>query len=290
MVNGVNQNVDIFGRVFHVQTEVTTGAQPMVRSTVYLGGSVVGTRESRIDPRIASEEGIREQIDAQHALIIDNLVKREAELEAEKSSVDVSEPRPHTTQQPAPKAPEKTPLPLLESDPELAASVKVRQLIGPFSFAFRPSPYHDTEAVRARLESAADMIEEIMNAPAFPDIRLDEQVRFFDLKERLTSWHGSGRDPDVGAEILLDVVVFAGHLQRINDRRELAAFDHALITWALSAVGRTGASDEVFFPLRSLYGRDPDLDHLLDQPDDVETERLLEVLLGLLDRTLPGDF
>jgi hypothetical protein len=130
------------------------------------------------------------------------------------------------------------------------------------------------------------MIDEIMDSPGFSDIRLDEQVRFFDLRDRIAVWRSDGRDTETGAGILLAVVVFAGHLRRISDRHELVEFDHGLLTWAIWAIGREGASAEVLGHLRAMYGRDAELDGLLDRPESVAADRLLEILLGLLDRTL----
>jgi hypothetical protein len=289
MVDGINENVEVFGRVFHVQTEVTDGMRPKIRTTVFLDGAVVASREAPVDRGDTSEGGIRDRMAFQHALLIANLVKRTAEFEAMAAKPFVPE-----APERAARRPETAPLrgvtrPEPDNDPVLLASVDARRLIGPFSLALQPSPYHDDEAVRNRLETAGKMIDEIMAAPGFSDIRLDEQVRFFDLKDRIASWRGTGRDPETGAEILLAAVIFAGHLRRISDRHELAEFDHKLLTWAIWSIGRDGVTDEVLGHLRALYGRDAELDRLLDQPDPVARDRLLEVLLGLLDRTLPRD-
>jgi hypothetical protein len=113
-------------------------------------------------------------------------------------------------------------------------------------------------------------------------------VRFFDLRERVAAWRGGGRDAEEGSRIVLAMVAFAAHLRRISDRRELQAFDHGLLTWALGAVSRDDVSVETLGHLQALAGRDVELDGLLVQPDPVEKNRLLEVLLGLLDRTLPS--
>jgi hypothetical protein len=287
MVYGLNDNIDILGRVFHVQTEITSGPDPIVRSAVFLDGAIVASREIPVAELDAPDDSIRDQMETQHAQVIKNLVNRDSELSEWQANLGLEELPPPTS--PAPSAPPSNHVapPDLDDDPRLRSSVAVRRLIGPFSLTFNPSPFHDPQAVRARLGNASDMIDEIMTAPAFSDIRLDEQVRFFDLRQRLAEWRGSGRDPDVGAEILLAVVVFAGHLRRINDRRELVTFDHKLLTWVLSELGRSGAGDGVLSWLQSLYGRDADLDRLLDQPDEIEEERLLELLLRLLDRTHP---
>lgn len=289
MVDGITENVEVFGRIFHVQSEVTEGTRPKIRTTVFLDGAVVASRETPVDRGDASDAGIRDRMAYQHAVIIANLVKRTAEFEAVASKPVAPAPAERTASRAEAAPLREVSRPDPESDPELLASVRTRQLIGPFSLALQPSPYHDDEAVRGRLERAGEMIDEIMESPGFSDIRLDEQVRFFDLRERIADWRGTGRDPETAAAILLAVVIFAGHLRRISDRHELVEFDHKLLTWAIWSVGRDGGSDEALGHLRALYGRDAELDRLLDQAEPVAASRLLEVLLGLLDRTLPRE-
>jgi hypothetical protein len=289
MAGGVNENVEVFGRVFHVQTEVSPGAKRVVRSRVFLEGSVVAARESPVDPRETSEERLRNQVKNQHSQIIGNLIERDIELETQESSGDLGDQSSLIAEPPAIPTPREISLPGLENDPALHSSVKARRLIGPFSLALRPSPDHDPSAVCGRLDRAADMVKMIMDSAIFPDIRLDEQVRFVDLKERLGSWRGGGRDPDVASQILLQMVVFAGHLRRINDRRDLIALDHTLLTWALFAVGPPGTADDVLPYLHPLYGRDADLDQMLDNPDETDVEALCGVLQDLLERTQPAE-
>jgi len=289
MASGVNENVEVFGRVFHVQTEVSPGVDRVVRSRVFLEGSVVAARECPVDPREASAERLRNQIQTQHSQIVGNLVERDVELEADELSGDLGDQAPLIGELPEIQAPREISLPGLENDPTLHSSVKVRRLIGPFSLAMRPSPDHDPAAVCARLERAAEMVETIMSSPSFPDIRLDEQVRFVDLKERLGSWRDGGRDPDAAAQILLQMVVFAGHLRRINNRCDLIALDHTLLTWALFAVGPHANTDDVLPYLHPIYGRDTDLDQLLDNPEETDIEGLRGVLQDLLERTQPAE-
>jgi len=286
MVDGINESVEVFGRIFHVQTEVTDGSRPKIRTTVDLDGAVVASRETPVERGDTTEDGIRERMAYQHGVIIANLVKRTAEFEASASKPVPAETRERASRRPDTAPLQEVPRPEPDADPTLMASVKARRLIGPFGLALQPSPYHDDVSIRNRLENAAEMIDEIMEAPGFSDIRLDEQVRFFDLRERIADWRAGDRDPEAGAGILLAVVIFAGHLRRISDRHELAEFDHGLLTWAIWAVGRDGASDDVLDHLRALLGRDAELDRLLDQPEPVAADRLLELLLGLLDRTL----
>ncbi len=289
MVDGINENVEAFGRVFHVQTEVTGHEQPVIRTTVFLEGTVVASRKTPLGGRDLPDDALRDRLGVHHGRIVENL-QRTAGLEVLMASSDAPEPASSAPSggrgtRPSKEAPRPDP----EADPRLLSSIQVRQLIGPFSQALRPSPYHDDEAVRARVEGAARMIDAIMTAPHFSDVRLDEQVRFFDLRERVAAWRGDGRGTEAASQILLAMVTFAAHLRRISDRRELVAFDYKLLTWAMGVVGRDGASAEALRHLRALAGRDAELDELLGQERPVDGQRLLEVLMGILDRTLPSD-
>ncbi len=289
MVDGINENVEAFGRMFHVQTEVTGHEQPVIRTTVFLQGAVVASRRTPLGGRDLPDDALRDRLGVHHGRIVENL-QRTAGLEVLMGSSDAPETVSAAASggrvtRPSKEAARPDP----EADPRLLSSIQVRQLIGPFSQALRPSPYHDDDAVRARVESAARMIDAIMTAPHFSAARLDEQVRFFDLRERVAAWRGDGRGTETASQILLAMVTFAAHLRRISDRRELVTFDFKLLTWAMGVVGRDGASAEVLQHLRSLAGRDAELDELLGQDQPVDGQRLLEVLMSILDRTLPGD-
>jgi hypothetical protein len=287
MANGVSENVEVFGRVFHVETRVVDGAETQVRTSVALDDAVVATRDSRLYPGDDPEVDLRELIESQHARIISNLLARDVEFEVA-AETGVPEEQPTLVAEgPASPKPTEISLPGLENDPDLHSSVNVRRLIGPFSLALRPSPDHDPSAVCARLARAAEMVAHIMGSPSFPDIRLDEQVRFVDLQKNLEHWESGDRDPEQASKILLQMMVFAGHLRRISDRRSLKALDHTLLTWALFAVGPFGTIDDVLPYLEPLYGRDVDLDRMLDEPDSADPEQLHHILKELLERTQP---
>jgi len=289
MVSGVNQNIEVFGRVFLVETDIAEAAGKVVRTVVSLDGSVIAARDTPIPEGDDSEARFRELIDSQHGRIVSNLLARDAQYEiTAETGVSSERSRPAAGRR-APQKPTEISLPGLENDPVLHSSVRVRRLIGPFSLALRPSPDHQPSAVCARLERAAEMVENIISAPAFSEIRLDEQVRFVDLDWRLKGWRSGGRDPEDAARILLQMIVFAGHLRRINDRQSLMALDRTLLTWALFAVGPTGSIDDVVPYLQPLYGRDADLDRMIDDPSTADPELLKEVLRDLLERTQPGD-
>jgi hypothetical protein len=286
VVDGLHQQIQIIGRIFDIRTEVVIDAEAVVRTTVVAGGQFVGSRESTVDPERQPRITVREQIGAQHSQIIENLQKRAAELEAEESAEVAPVPTPPVAQRRSLSANEEAPRPELDQDSRLAFSVRVRQLIGPFSLDLGQRAPSDPRALRTSMKLAAKYIDEIMASPTFSEIRLDEQVRFFDLKERLASWRNGDRDGEAGSEVWEQIAVFAKHLRRVSDRRELVEFDYQLLTWAIMTVGQRGVNTEILSDLTALYGRDPDLDRLLEYPEEVEKEPLLEALMGILDRTI----
>ncbi len=287
MATGINENISILGREFHIQTEVSLGEDPKIRTTVYDGGRIVASRDVPADPDRQSEDEILEQIRAQHGLIIDNLITRSAALAKRKGGAPPSSGSRDAASVAAKDRATRTRHPLpAGSDPSLRRALRTRRLVGPFSQRFSaygvPPTSCDTD-----LEAAGTSIDSIMGSPACRGLRLDEQIRFFDLKERIDLWR-TGGDPDVDPAALLDdITAFARHLHAINDRRELADFDHRLLLWAIGAIGSAGITDDSLGHLQSLRGRDLALDHLLDGPGDIDQDHVLELLIGLLDRTLP---
>ncbi len=289
MATGINQNIEILGRVFHIQTELCFGDDPKIRTTVYDGGRVVASREMPADPSHRTEGEILDQIRAQHGLIIDNLVTRSSTLAEQKRESAPAEIPRHAASRTARGRAARAGHPLpAGSDPSLRRSLRTRRLVGPFSQRFAGGGER-IEGSDSELEAAGAAIYAVMGSPAFRGLRLDEQIHFFDLKERIDLWRVGG-DPHPNADSLLDdVTSLAHHLAAINDRRELTHFDHRLLLWALGAIGSDGVTRDILGHLESLGGRDADLDRLLVEGASIDKDRLIEVLIGLLDRTLPGE-
>lgn len=285
MASGLNENIDILGRVLHVQTELTDGEKPTVRSTVYDGGRIVATRETTPETPLGDGEAL-DSIRRQHELIVDNMVRRSEELAARKRRMIESGPdQPRTPSRRTPPARVVQPLPEVTT-PFLETSLRCRRLVGPFSLALSSTAAGDPSSGDL-LEVAVSWIGDITASPVFPDLRLDEQVRFLDLRERFGSWRSGRLDPEQSSELLWDTVAFADHLAEINQRRELANFDHELLLWALAEVTEQGLSAEVLAQLETQRGRDRSLDMVLDHPDLADPGCMPEILMSLIDRTLP---
>ncbi len=286
MATGLNENIEILGRVLHVQTELTPADEPRVRTTVYDGGRIIASRESVLDKGATGDDEVLGVIRHQHELIIDNMVSRSEQLVARKRRIieaGPETPRPAGLMTSSARAVHDLPD---ASDPFVATSLRCRRLVGPFSLALSSMSAGDPSSGDL-LEVAVAWIGEITASPVFPDLRLDEQVQFLDLRDRFGRWRDGGLGHEESSELLWDTVAFADLLSEINQRRALAVFDHALLLWALAEVGSKGMTEEVMDQLESQRGRDKALDTVLDHPALAEPDRLPEILMSLIDRTLP---
>ena len=286
MASGLNENIDILGRVLHVQTEMTQGDEPRVRTTVYDGGRIVATRESALEDGLGDDDEVLHRIRHQHELIIENMIKRSEQLAARKRRMIEEGPEAPRSVEPRTQSTRANHGLPDASDPLVQKSLSCRRLVGPFSLALSSAAAGDPSSGDL-LEVAVSWIGEITASPVFPELRLDEQVRFLDLRDRFGAWRSGGLGPEASSELLWDTVAFADQLLEINQRRDLAAYDHKLLLWALAEIGSQGMTEEIMTRLESQRGRDKVLDTVLDHPDLAEPDRLPEILMSLIDRTLP---
>jgi hypothetical protein len=253
VATGINQNVEIGGRVFHVQTEFISADQPKIETTVFLDGRVVGSRKIPMLDDNPSQERLCELRDEQHATIVKNLVSRMANLQAKRAR-----------EQPAEVAEGVVPDP--KTSVSLRASINARTLIGRFRGAIDVMPPYTHKELSLRLKATVSQIEGIVESPTFSDIRVDEQVRFSLLKERINEWQSGGQDHDTGVRIWSDAVVFSARLGEINCREELARYDQHTLATAVARIDSEGISDDDLELLTTLYGLDVQLDRMLDAP------------------------
>jgi hypothetical protein len=285
-VSGIIEKIALLGREFTIQTEYVDGPDARIRTWAYDGGRLVTVRETGVDPSDVAGGLIDARIREHHGRIADNLHKRAAEFQAAKCMSTAPQAPgipPRARSEPVAKGRAR---PAIEPGSRLERSIAVRQTVGPFSLGFaRPAPA-TAEGLEALLAAAEGSIDGIMRAPVFGELRLDEQLTFIALRGQLATWRLCHEDPAVAAEVWPDIERFAYHMQRLNDRAELVAFDHELLTWAMSELGRGSVDSALIDGLQALAGRDVALDHLLHHPDEMTQHALLEVLLELLDRTL----
>jgi hypothetical protein len=281
-MSGIIHKVAILGREFTIQTELIP--ESTIRTLVYDGGRLITKREIPLDEKAITNELVEARVAEQHQRIIDTLLTRAIELQAIKiataPTTEAPVPATHST------APKGLPGPKIEPGSPLERAIAVRRTIGPFSLAFgRPMPTEANEQ-NELLETAQTMIEDIMESPTWEHVRLDEQLTMIALQANLSTWRTGERDPASVPEIWSTIERFAYHLQKINLRKDLVAFDHQLLTWAISELGRGEVSADLVTALDALAGRDVELDSLVARKERPGVHELLESLLGLLDRTL----
>lgn len=288
MITGINQNVAILGRDFHVQTEISSqDDEHTVRTRVYVAGRIIGAREMTVTS--ADEAEVKAAMQDQHDTIIDNMRTRlqaiaEAKEAAPRPPVASDEGVPSESElSSAPRRLTKVALPSLDEIPGVRSSVQVRRLLAGFRNAIDLSPPAGHEALRIRLTGAASLIRDLIGTPTFRDVRVDEQVRFNDLLDRIDTWLADPSDHEAGVQLWSQVAVFSVYLGQVNNRTDLVAFDRRLVMWAMSTLGEEGLSQDLMIQLGHLYGRDLAMDVLLNDPTTMDRDSLMHTLMGLLD-------
>jgi hypothetical protein len=285
-MSGIIQKIALLGREFTIQTEYVPGPDGKIRTLAYDGGRLVTKREVDLDPTEETDGLLDDRIREHHQRITERLYRRAAKLQEAKAVTSVPPVVERFTAPPPASVAKRRPRPTVEAGSRLETAIATRQTIGPFSLTFsRPAP-DSAEEYESLLETAENLIDGIMKTPTYDRIRIDEQLTFIAIRGQLATWRLSKKNTSVAAEIWPNIERFAHHLKKINDRNELVTFDHELLTWAMSELGHDALSDELIDRLQDLAGRDTELDNLLAQPGEINQHGLLEVLMGLLDRTL----
>lgn len=282
---GLIDKIALLGREFTIQTEFIEGEATKIRTLVYDGGRLVTSRESALDPNAAPGE-VETKVNRQHKLITDTLIKRATDLQATKSApperpsaVPIAPKKP----EPAPKG---SPKPEVEPGSPTETAIAIRRTIGPFGLAFAHPAPTTAGGYETELEAVESAIDAIMKSPAYEHLRLDEQLTMIAIRGHLATWRLADKDITIATEIWPSIERFAYHQQKISDRRELVAYDHQLLTWAMSQLGKGTITDELRQGLGNLAGRDAELEALLGDPAAMTQMGLLEILFRLIDQTL----
>lgn len=278
--------IAVLGQEFTIQTEYIPGDTAKIRTLVYDGGRLVSSREISSSPTIDIGDENDAAVRLQHDRITETLIERAAEFQAAKTTQTAPPPAPPPGAGTPPPSVMKIARPRVEPGSYLGTAITVRRIIGPFSLAFASPAPTTAEDFRQSLDGVDAAIDAIRAAPSYDAIRLDEQLTLIALKSQLEAWRMADCDLAMATQIWLTVERFAHHLQKINHRRDLVAFDHQLLTWAIGELGKGAITDEMIGSLTALGGRDEELDRFLWNPAGTEPFGLLEILLRLLDQTL----
>lgn len=296
MISGLNQEVEVLGRTFHVQTELSRRGELSIRTEVFLGGKIVATREKQLSRADwdAGDEVLRTLMKNQHQKILTNVVERARryqERQQEGLAPAAVPVQPETTAEFAAIVVEpepEIPPPPADIQAEVSGAISIRRTFGEFRLRFDITHAEPHDDLVARLDKALQGVEWITAAPAFSEIRIDEQLRFNLVKEQLQEWVEAGKNPDQAVNLWSEIVTFNDYLTEVNNRAELVDFDRHLLVWAIHHIQGHGMTEQILGYLGLLYGRDPVLDRLLESPLDVTTDYWTALLRRVLSETEGG--
>lgn len=280
MISGLNQEVEVLGRTFHFQTELSGSVPPIIRTEVFVGGKVVATRESRLGRHHAElgEDGLKTRMKDHHHKVVDGFLSRARNYHErashERAGVPLSD-----------SGDSLPPSPILRE--AASSALAIRRMFGKLRLGVGLTTPITAENIADRLERAARGFAWVVKSPTFSEIRVDEQVHFHLVKDQVDTWLAStGLLPDA-VRIWSEIVSLNDYLAEINDRAELLAFDRQVLRWALVDVETKQAIDEpVLEELRGLFGRDLALDEALNGADTSDPRHWVELLRAVLARVL----
>ena len=287
MISGLNQEVNVLGRTFHFQTELTRRGAFFIRTEVFVGGKIVATREQRLEQTgRLDEDAVRTSMKEQHGRVIESTLKRVESYQERKGD---RAPAPPESQQDAPafdaQRAENLAPPSEQLRGEASSAIRIRRIFGKLRLRVDLCAAASESDLPGRLQTASRGFAWIIGSPTFQDIRLDEQMRCHLVRDRVDSWLRGDRDPAQAVEIWSEIVVFNTYVTEINNRAELVEFDRQLLTWAAYQVQSDGISEDMLDHLQWLFGRDPELDKQLDQPQGVADEDWFALLCRVLAHT-----
>ncbi len=287
MISGLNQEVSVLGKSFHFQTELTHNGALFVRTEVFVGGKVVATRENRLDQASRGkldEESLRALMKEQHQRVIERTLERVKTYQKKKGEQPQAPPAASLPAFDEQQAENFVP-PSDETREAASSAVRIRRIFGRFRLRLGLGMEVPAADLARRLATAARGFSWIINSPTFQEIRLDEQMRCHLVSDQVNAWLAGDRDADRATQIWSEIVTFNDYVAAINHRAELITFDRQLLAWAAYRVQKQGMSTDILDQLQWLAGRDPELDELLDKPDNVADETWFAVLCHVLAQT-----
>lgn len=287
MISGLNQEVQLLGKTFHFQTELSGPAGLSVRTEVFVGGKVIATRSLELEADdAAGEDSLRSRMKQHHQQTIQTFIQRARRYHLRVPDTEPGVPPPplgfdETLADPLSVSTlsAKDPSGSTERDQscveppapaagEMAHTINVRRFFGRFRQLLGPVTFLPKD-LPERLIKAGEAFEWMINSSLFMHIRIDEQARCNLLSDQIREWMAGDRDHMQAAQIWSGVITFSNYLGEVNHRTELISHDQQLLVWALDEVQCRGMSADVLQRLESLYGRHPRLDELLDESEEV---------------------
>ncbi len=223
LTDGVSQSLTLFGRNFHVQTEICDGR---LRTEIFLGGRMIATRETQLDSaeRQSGVDTQRLRMLEFHQRIVSGVLERasryrenqhgSAVVEASSTDPARTDSAPGVDHQSSPKTGRGT-------DESTDLGLRVRQLINEFRNRVSAADGNAEE----RLAKTSAAFAWVRSSPLFGQIRIDEQLRFHLLQDQIDTWLSNGDDPRRAVELWRDLSNFASYLAGIEQRAEFIGSD-----------------------------------------------------------------
>jgi hypothetical protein len=144
---------------------------------------------------------------------------------------------------------------------EVEASLAARCAYAKFRFEIRC--YSPRPDIAERLLGAATSLAKLVGGDVYESLRIEDRIHLRELQERVLAWSRGPRDADAGNRLWGDVAGFSELMAGIRNRQELVRHDRELVGDLVVRL-RRGEDFEVHRPrVRSLLGRDDDLDEVL---------------------------
>ncbi|MDH5760542.1 MAG: hypothetical protein OEZ65_13210 [Gemmatimonadota bacterium] len=170
---------------------------------------------------------------------------------------------------------------------ELHRALATRQVYGRFRQEVDSGGEPDPDGVYDRMRSVAVGIAKLIGRDIYPDLRVTDRGEIRKLQRRALDWlkGGRGADPEAGLRLWQDCSAFTGLLREVSRRQELFEHDTKALAGALeraeNLAGTGVVTREFVESVQPLFGKDDELDRLLDEGAGTETARWLMVLQRL---------
>lgn len=162
---------------------------------------------------------------------------------------------------------------------ELERSLLVRRVYGRFRKAIMKGPTPDKESIKSRMQMAEREIDVIVKGDVYQDLRVEDRRQFRTFCVQMEGWLACGDPLDEfeGITIFQEIVNFSQLLVQVNNRADLQEHDRRLLAEIHGDLFEKGKSAKkikvsVLKKLKRLYGRDDELDHLMDYSDESPPE------------------
>jgi hypothetical protein len=167
----------------------------------------------------------------------------------------------------------------------IETSLEIRMVYKKFTAQIKKATEQGTADLPARLRSVGNTMAILIGREVYPQIRISDRAALRGLQRRVHDWYAKTDSSDQeGLRLEQDVIAFATLLLEINHRAELVEHDKCVLAECLATLKRLAPGESAFNAiesLRSLWGRHPKLDALIEGDETPATGQWLETVQQL---------